>query len=88
MIPTMMNGSRKFARAATTPPRTGPATCPAETAADRMPLANAMRSGAVTWDRYSRVATRLVPPPSPAIARNVISETADFAVAMRKLAPE
>jgi hypothetical protein len=45
---TMTKGARRPPTAATSPPTAGPATEPADCAAEMIPLANARRAGFVT----------------------------------------
>ena len=48
---TITNGARRPPIAAAKPPNAGPATVPADWAAEMMPLANARRAGAMDWAR-------------------------------------
>ena len=45
---TMTNGARRSVATATSPPKAGPTTFPAEFAAERTPLVKAIRAGSAT----------------------------------------
>ena len=83
---TATKGARSVNVAARSPPIAGPATLPAELAAEMMLFANESRARSATCEMYSRAETRLAPAPNPAIALKAISAAAVGAAAMSAFA--